>query len=233
MHWTAPSCSRGELTGNTASQQGSGSLTTSYSGTIVADRTGNTILFPSNGGSAINANNSGNWTPDDDGSNATDPANYGRTAPWEPSPTVTTFEAIRGLQIDLWDDNFGVPSTISPTGTFNSTSFFLHLDGGESDNLIGSSGGSADLSLVNKETGNSNSNGLSSVSTNGTTETLTLKFSTGGIGYTVSTPGDSSMFLTGTIVATRTIIPEPGTLGMVAFGGAALLARRRRRRHHS
>jgi hypothetical protein len=216
----------GNLSNSTAQQQGGGSLSTSFSGSIVADRTANTILFPSNGGSAINALNSGSWRPDDDGFDDTDLANYGRQAPWEISPSITVYEAIRNLVIDLWDDNFGVPSTISGTGTFNSNSFFLHLDDGESDLLIGNSPGI--VSHANKETSNSNNNGLSSVSVDGDTEKLTLKFSSGGIGYSISTPGDSSFSFTGTIVATRTIVPEPGSFGLIAIGGAALLRRRRR-----
>jgi len=217
----------GNLSNSTAQQQGAGSLSTSFSGSVVADRTGNTILFPANGGSAINALNSGSWRPDDNGFDDTDLANYGRQAPWEISPNITVFEAIRGLVIDLWDDNFGVPATIAANGTFNSNSFFLHLDDGASDLLIGNSPGI--VSHVNKETSNSNNNGLSSVTLDGTTEKLTLKFSTGGIGYSISTPGDSSFSFTGTIVATRTVIPEPGAGGLLAIGGAALLGRRRRR----
>ena len=215
----------GNLTGNSASQQGSGSLTTSFSGSIVADRTGSTITFPTNGGSSINAANSGNWQPDDDGFSGTDPANYGRTAPGPFS--TTAFEAIRGLQLDLFDDTSGVGATISGANTFQSTSFFVHLDGGESDTMFGL-GGNPDLDLTGKETGNSNGNGLSSVVLSGPTETLTLKFSTGPIGYNVSTAGDSTMSFTGTIVATR-IVPEPSALAGVSGLAVGVLARRRRR----
>src|SRR5688572_26123004 len=42
-------------------QQGTGSLTTSYNGTIHADRTSTTIQFISGG--SIDANVSGNWQP--------------------------------------------------------------------------------------------------------------------------------------------------------------------------
>jgi hypothetical protein len=56
-------------------QQGSGSLTTSYSGTIRTDRGINTIQFLS--GSAINANVSGNWQPLANGQTGSAPADYG------------------------------------------------------------------------------------------------------------------------------------------------------------
>ena len=214
----------GNLTGNSASQQGTGSLTTSFSGSIVADRTGNTIPFPSAGGSSINAANSGNWQPDDDGFSGTDPANYGRTAPGPFS--TTAFEAIRGLVIDVMDDTSGVGSIISGSNTFPSTSFFIHLDDGESDTIFGL-GGSPDLSLANKQAGNSNGNGASSVSTTGGIETLTLKFSTGPIGYNVSSPGDSTLVFVGTIVGTR-VVPEPATVALLGGAGLALFARRRR-----
>jgi hypothetical protein len=200
-------------------------LSTSFSGSIVADRTGSTITFPTTGGSSINAANSGNWRPDNDGFDDTDPANYGRTAP---GPFGTTaFEAIRDLQLDVWDDTSGVGAAISGSNTFQSTSFFVHLDNGESDTMFGL-GGSPDLDLTGKETGNSNGNGLSSVVFTGGIETLTLKFSTGPIGYNVSTTGDSTMAFTGTIVATR-IVPEPAGLMFVALAASGILARRRRR----
>jgi hypothetical protein len=211
----------GNLTGNTATQQGSGSLTTSFSGSIVADKTGSTILFP--GGSTITAANSGSWQPRDDGTTGSQPANYGRTAPGPFS--TTAFEAIRSLQLDLFDDTSGLGATITG-GNFASTSFGLEIDNGESDTQFGL-GGSPDLSLVGKGTANSNGNGQSSVSTSGATETLTLKFSTGSIGYGVNTTGDSSLQFVGTIVATR-LVPEPGSV--TVLGGVAMTLRSRRRK---
>jgi hypothetical protein len=215
----------GQLTDNTASQQSTGSLTTSYSGTIVADREATTIEFP--GGSALNAAVSGNYFPDNDGFDDTDPGDYGRTAP---GPFGTTaFEAIRDLVFDLFDDTSGLGATVAANGTFPSNSFGLEIDSGESDTIFGL-GGNPDNSLVGKGTANSNGLGSSSVVVNGDVETLTLKISTGSIGYNVSQTGDSTLLFTGTIVATR-IVPEPTALGLVAISAAGALLGRRRRRH--
>jgi hypothetical protein len=215
----------GQLTDNTASQQSSGSLFTSYSGSIVADRGATTIQFP--GGSALNAAVSGNYFPDNDGFDDTDPGDYGRTAP---GPFGTTaFEAIRDLVFDLFDDTSGLGATVAANGSFPSTSFGLEIDDGESDTMFGL-GGNPDNSLIGKGTANSSGLGSSSVVVNGDIETLTLKISTGPIGYNVSQSGDSTLVFTGTIVATRTIIPEPGSVALAAVSAAGMLLGRRRRR---
>src|ERR671912_515352 len=83
----------GNLTGQVATQQTTGSLTTSYTGTIVANRTAGNIEFPT--GSVIDAvvqpqNQQPNSSavPDTSGS-----ADYGRTPP---RPFFTqAFEAVR------------------------------------------------------------------------------------------------------------------------------------------
>ncbi len=68
----------GDIGGNTVLPQGSGSLTTSYTGSVVADwdLAGQTIQFDSTG-TALNALNSGNWQPMPGGVSGTAPANYG------------------------------------------------------------------------------------------------------------------------------------------------------------
>jgi hypothetical protein len=102
----------------------------------------------------------------------------------------------------------------------------VEFDNGESDSIYATVS-NPDISLVGKGTANSNGNGSSSVVLNGAVETLTLKFSTGSIGYNIQQAGDSSLSFTGTIVATR-LVPEPTAAGAM-FAGAALLGRRRRR----
>src|SRR5688572_9134172 len=56
-------------------EQGPGSLTTSYTGTIHADRTSSAIQFISGG--SIDANVSGSWQPLADASAGSAPADYG------------------------------------------------------------------------------------------------------------------------------------------------------------
>ena len=213
----------GTLTDNSASQQTAGSLTTSYSGTIIADRTPGRIEF--HGGSLLNAAlQASNQQPREDATPGSRPADYGRTAPGPFGST--TLEALRDLELDVFDDTFGTGIPIAGNNTFASNSLQLQIDNGESDSLFGNTGTEVDLS--GKGTSNSNGNGASSVVVNGSTETLTLKFSSGAIGYSISQTGDSSISFTGTIVATR-LVPEPSAVGAVVITGASLLARRRRR----
>jgi hypothetical protein len=65
----------GTLAGAAFQQQGTGSLTTKFSGTIKADVTSSNITFV--GGSAIVGTNSGNWQPGPGGVAGSAPANYG------------------------------------------------------------------------------------------------------------------------------------------------------------
>ncbi|MEA2736118.1 MAG: hypothetical protein QOE14_2569 [Humisphaera sp.] len=214
----------GNLTGNTASQQTAGSLTTSYSGTIVANRTTGAIEFP--GGSLMNAAlQSSNQQPRNDGTNGSQPADYGRTAPGPFSST--TLEAIRNIELDVFDDTFGTGITVAGNGAFASNSLQIQIDNGESDSLYGNVS-NPDIDLSGKGTSNGSGNGPSSVVVTGSTETLTLKFSTGPIGYSIAQSNDSSISFFGTIVAMREV-PEPSAAGAVLIIGGSLLARRGRR----
>lgn len=85
----------GNAVGSTLSEQGPGSLSTTFSGTLVADVTGNTIQFT--GGSALAAQTNGVWKPGAGGSSGSAPADYGAQA--------TTFigsikGALRNLLLD-------------------------------------------------------------------------------------------------------------------------------------
>ena len=68
----------GDLLGISAEEQAPGSLTTTYSGVIVADVTETSVAFP--GGSSIIADNSGSWKPATGGVDGNEPANYGAEA---------------------------------------------------------------------------------------------------------------------------------------------------------
>ncbi|HEX3601087.1 MAG TPA: hypothetical protein VHU84_13135, partial [Lacipirellulaceae bacterium] len=56
-------------------QQGTGSLTTNYSGTIKTDRETSSISFLT--GSSVSANVNGNWKPDENAANNSQAADYG------------------------------------------------------------------------------------------------------------------------------------------------------------
>jgi hypothetical protein len=212
----------GNLTDNSASQQGSGSLSTSFSGSIVADRNPGNIRFVS--GSVLDAAlQLANQQPRNDATPGSQPADYGRTAPGPFGST--TLEAIRGLQLDLFDDTSGLGAPIAANGNFVSSAFGVEIDNGESDSIYGTVPNEIDLS--GKGTANSNGVVSSTVILNGAIETLTLKIATGSIGYGIAGAGDSSFSFNGTIVARREV-PEPASFTLVALG-AGIFTRRRRK----
>ena len=212
----------GDLTGNPASQQTSNSLSTSYTGTIVADLQPGKIAFP--GGSAIDAAlQPVNQQPRADATPGSAPADYGRTAPGPFSSTA--LEALRNFVLDIEDDTFGAGITLSGNN-FASNSLIIDIAGGDSDVLYGST--PAEVSLSGKGTANGSGGGASSVVQSGGIETLTLKISSGSIGYSIAQSSDSSISFSGTIVATRAV-PEPATVATLALLAAMPLSRRRQR----
>ena len=95
-----PSQSRVSISGNVLGsplrEQGPGSLTTEYGGSLLAEVGGNTIRFP--GQSQVLAVNSGSWQPLSDGSDGSEPANYGGTASFFFTKGVA---AVREVQVDV------------------------------------------------------------------------------------------------------------------------------------
>jgi hypothetical protein len=213
----------GNFGGNPASQQTPGSLTTSYSGTIVADRGPGTINF--RGGSSVDAAPQPvNQQPRSDGTPGAEQADYGRTG------TVSLNfggdfpgnEAFRGFNFDF-DTDSDVPITLSATNTFNGNQFGTEVNSGESAWLYGGSSFgtndfSGDFSFNNAQP--------SSIEVVGDVERLTLRIGA-NYGYTIPNAQPSNANFVGTIVATR-LVPEPSAIGAVAAVGASLLARRRR-----
>ena len=85
----------GNAAGYTLVEQGPGSLTTKYAGTIQAIVTGTTIEFP--GQSLIQALTNGSWQPKPDGSAGNAPADYGGSAN---AGVATATTALRNIQLD-------------------------------------------------------------------------------------------------------------------------------------
>src|SRR5262245_25627440 len=87
----------GTVGSSTIQQQGSGSLTTHYYGTVVStwDLDGGTISFASDGSFAV-AVNSGSWQPRPGGASGSAPANYGGRVT---IILVTAQVAVRGLVV--------------------------------------------------------------------------------------------------------------------------------------
>jgi hypothetical protein len=81
-------------------QQGTGSLTTDYTGTLVAERTSNSIQFT---GGAVDANVNGTWQPLPDASSGSAPADYGARVSFLFGAIVVNF-AGRDLVANLTGD---------------------------------------------------------------------------------------------------------------------------------
>jgi hypothetical protein len=208
----------GDLAGTFAQEQTSGSLTSSYSGTIHADRAAGTIQFLT-GSSLDAALQSQNQEPRSDGTPGAESADYGRTAIGD-TIAVQVVEALRDWNFGLESDN---PISISGT-TFDGSDVGIPVEAGESFWMYGSQSGDKDFSGLFAFNSASTPPMLSTV---GSVETLTLPLR-GQWGYGVQTTGDSSMIFSGTIVATRTVVPEPGAISLI-FAAAGLIAVRRRR----
>lgn len=86
----------GSVAGSTLKEQGPGSLTTTISGTMLADVTGTSIQFT--GGSSLIAKTNGVWQPGPGGASGSAPADYGAQA----STFLGTIKgALRDLVLDM------------------------------------------------------------------------------------------------------------------------------------
>jgi len=90
--------------------QGTGSQTTSYAGTILADLTPPNIQFP--GGSLILANTNGTWKPATNGGSGSAPADY--AAEVIAAEIITSYFADRNLEFDV-----SSPQATLTNGGFN------------------------------------------------------------------------------------------------------------------
>jgi hypothetical protein len=191
----------GSVLNNAFKEQGPGSLTTSFSGTIAADVTGSTIQFI--GGSAIDAQTNGNWQPQTNGAAGSAPADYGATAA---NPVATALAAGRNLLVDVFSGPLPITS-----GTFDSSKLAFGfptnatsiIDYRVTGLLLNTSGSKALLGL--------STNRITTVATLTTTpagETLTLPVDADFFLSLLSTD-DTMINLKGQLVATRSTIQGP------------------------
>ena len=103
----------GDVGGMNLQQQGNGSLTTHYSGTVAAvwDKAAGTINFLSAGTDAVAAN-SGNWQPQVGGGSGSAPANYGAQIPVGP---FFAYAALRETHASL---STSTPLSLAGSGPF-------------------------------------------------------------------------------------------------------------------
>jgi len=105
------SLSNSELGTSAFAAQGTGSLTTSYTGSILADLSPPNIQFP--GGSMIQANTNGIWKPAIGGGNGSAPADYGGQI--VKALEITAYFAGRNFLLDV-----SSPQTTLTNGGFDS-----------------------------------------------------------------------------------------------------------------
>jgi hypothetical protein len=203
----------GNILGSTISAQGTGSLSTTYSGTISAQWTPGTILFTA---AEADANVNGNWQPLVGGGSGSAPADYGGKVTL--MVIITAYLAGRDAEfslssapIALVGNNFDATQVVITT-TSGSVDYRAGVLGSGTQSLVGSSGSNqaaAAGSLV--------------VTGNDAVLTLPILYTTE---FDIPGYGTGTMTVTGTLVGTA-IVPEPATLALVGLGGIVALLRRR------
>jgi hypothetical protein len=183
-------------------QQGPGSLTTSYTGTIHADRTSSTIQFLSGG--SIDANVSGSWQPLADASAGSAPADYG-------ARVVFAIVVVNFAGRDLVADLTGFSTPVDGSGNFDLANSDVNFTSGNiayranfglapgTETLAGRSG---------------NLTGTATLTTEGMTETLLLPVSAT---FNIPVDANTSVLLTldGQLVATAPLPEElPGDFNL-------------------
>jgi len=185
----------GNVLGIALQQQGPGSLNSTYFGTIKADLSGSQIQFP--GGSVLKAQTNGVWSPGPGGTAGSAPADYGAQASLLGSVVKG---ALRNLLLDLTSG----PLTISNNQFDASVLRFSFPTNSTSSFDYSTPLGSAGIALTGIST-NKIVNGATLI-TVGDVQTLTIQVDT-EFKFEALSPNDSSVHLTGKLVATKASQP--------------------------
>jgi hypothetical protein len=181
-------------------QQGAGSLTTKYGGTIQATQTANTIQFT--GLSLIAAQTNGSWQPLAGGGAGSAPANYGASMSFA-GGIVTAKVALRSVLFDVTSP----PITVTG-GQFNPSNLTFLFPATATSTLDHKESGLVSASGSKSLTGNATNNvaTLATLTTVDNQQTLTI-----GVNATfyfeINSPGDTIVNVVGQLVATRTTTP--------------------------
>jgi hypothetical protein len=188
----------GTVQGASLVQQGAGSLTTQYGGTIEATQTASSIQFP--GQSLIAAMNSGNWQPLDDGSAGLAAANYGASVNLA-AGLVKVKAALRSLVLDVTSSAL----TFNSTGQFASTDLTFLIPTNANSALSYLVTGLVDSSGSTAVSGQSTNNvtTLATLVTNGEAQTLTIPVNA-QFTFSANSTNDTILNLEGQLVAFRT-----------------------------
>jgi hypothetical protein len=184
----------GSILGYPFQEQGPGSLTTSYQGTVQTALVAGTIQFT--GQSLIQAQNSGSWQPKADGSAGSEPANYGATAS-AGFATVTT--ALRNVQFDAISPVINVAS-----GQFDASSLTFSFPTNAASTLAYNVTGLISMSGAKPLSGYA-TNTVASQATlagSGTQQTLTIPVDATFL-FTLVSENDTTVSVKGQLVATR------------------------------
>lgn len=210
----------GDASGAALQAQGPGSLEAIYDGTIVLDVGTSEIRFV--GGSRIAPREPSSWQPGPKGADGSAPASYGGKAQLGAGLfSISAVAATRRILLDL----------VSPTsfplqsGGFDATGLgfqFVETNNPVLDykttGIVNQKDGMALSGLATNKLA-----GASTLVTEGTLQTLTLKVSATYV-FELLLPGDSSLSLSGQLVATRVVpdAPPTVTIAPVAPGATSM-----------
>jgi hypothetical protein len=202
----------GKIAGFAFSAQGEGSLTTAYSGSINANASGSTIQFT--GASTIAGLTNGVWQPAVGGGSGNALADFGAQIS---TFLGTGYGAARNVVLDL------TSPLLTLTGPdFDSSALVFSFATNSSSALDYNAGflGHSTLPLAGYAT-NSVANGAT-LTTNGYVVTLLIQFNTQFI-FSLLSPGDTPLDLTGQIVGTYQLPAPPGIISIVLENQNAVL----------
>jgi hypothetical protein len=181
----------GSILGSTFTQQGPGSMTTIYNGTIQVAQTPGTIQFT--GQSLITAQTNGSWKPLAGGGNGSAPADYGAAAS---SAVGTVNAAFRSILLDVTSP----PITVTG-GQFDPSSLTFLFPASATSAIDYRSSITSGSKLA---TGNGANNvaALSTITTVGNVQTLTIGVNV-QFTFSLINSGDTIVNVAGQIVATN------------------------------
>jgi hypothetical protein len=186
----------GSAIGSAIKEQGAGSLTTKYFGTVNTILGNNTIQFP--GLSLVVAHTNGNWTPRSDASVGTEAANYGALV----TPLFTTANAaLRQVKFDasstvtnIVSGRFDTHNLVFQFPTDGSSKMAYRVTGLLNTNGVASMSGYA----------TNNHSSMGTLGTTGNVQTLTIPVNATFLLSLLST-NDTTVVVSGNVVATRTV----------------------------
>jgi len=187
---------KGNVLGYAFQEQGAGSLTTQFEGTLNADVTDVSIAFT--GSSALAARNSGDWPPKAGGEDGSAPANYGGKAS---ALFASALAAVRNAQFNVTSPPLAIAG-----GSFDSGSlafqFLTNSQGALDYKVSGPVSLKGGLPLAGIATNKVTTQ--ATLATSGNTQTLTIPVDTDFF-FKLLSANDTQLTLSGQLVATRTL----------------------------